>query len=390
MSSLNNITVTQVTRTRPVSPSKIPQLEQCPLRYVLSTEFLLVAVIPLGTSAIRGIVIHELIEENLGQALPDASALRNMFIQAAERAILAKGSPLLQKALKMAGVHVLFPMKDLLSLSNFVRQVLARYGETQPLGTGGASASGKTISGVFGPERRVSSENLDVEGRADFIYKDSSGAIHVVDYKSGKVTDDNGLPKRDFLIQVATYGLAISERLPPQQEIVLELLSPASEWTGQLTEKLGLEVKALLAKINALLPKNVSVDANSLATPGIHCQNCSYRPACPAYTAALEAEAIGQTCQCDLSGTIFELIQQAEMAIIRLRTTGGRIAAIAGVPHDVYSELRVGIHIRAYSLGIFDVLSKANYPANFYMYRLDSPRESAFSATIVMVEANST
>ena len=390
MSLPNNLMVTQVTRTRPVSPSKILQLEQCPLRYALSTEFLQVAAIPLGMSAIRGIVIHELIGENLGRELPSAPVLRGMFIQAAERAILEKGSPLLKKTLREVAGQVLFPMKDLLSTSSFVRQILVRYGESQPLNTRGSPVSGRTAPGIFGPERKVLSEKLDVEGRADLIYKDSSSAIHVVDYKSGKVTDENGLPKRDFLLQVATYGLAVSERFPPPQKIILELLSPDSEWAGQLDEGVALEVKTLLLQVSALLPKNTRIDANRLATIGQHCQSCSYRPACPAYTAALESEQIGQTCQCDLSGTIFEVIQKADMAIIRLRTKGGRIAAIAGVPRDIYPELHVGAHIRAYSLGITDVLSRAQYPANFYMYRPESPRESAFSAIILPIDVNPT
>jgi CRISPR/Cas system-associated exonuclease Cas4 (RecB family) len=281
-------------------------------------------------------------------------------------------------------------MKDLLSTSSFIRQILARYGDSQPLGTRGTPVNGRTTPSVFGPERRVSSENLDVEGRADLIYKDSSSAIHVVDYKSGKVTDENGQPKREFLLQVATYGIAVSERFPPPHKIILELLSPNSEWTGQLNEELAFEVKTLLEQVNSLLPKNTSVDTNRLATIGSHCHSCSYRPTCPAYTLALEDEKIDQTCQCDLSGTIFEVSQQADMAIIRLRTKGGRIAAITGVPRDIYPELHVGARIHAYSLGITDVLSRARYPANFYMYRPENPRESAFSAMILALDASPT
>lgn len=377
----------QAKRTKPISPSKLPFFAQCALRYVLETERPRVPTIPAGLAALRGTAIHAVIEENVGHSVPESSELRKRFLEIAETAARQQGNALMLKAMLAAGMNALFPARLVLADMQFIRSVLTRHYRKQhgSEAAAGRRGSGKALGGRFGAERQLASVSLDMEGRPDLLYKDENGLVHVAEFKSGKVTGPDGLPKEAYLVQIAAYGLLVKELWSPPGEVALELAGPSSAWEGKLDEQLEKPVTSLLAGLRERLPKHVQLDAAELASPGLHCHSCAYRPACPAYLAALDAQA-PDVSPCDIAGMVLEVEHQQEAVSLRVKSQHGRTVAIRGIPEPVESALEPGSYIRAFSLGIFDILPKAAFPANFFAYRSDDPRQSSFGAFVSVVE----
>ncbi|MGZ6315635.1 MAG: PD-(D/E)XK nuclease family protein [Anaerolineales bacterium] len=374
----------QVKRTKPISPSQLPAFALCPLRYVLQTEPLGVDTVPAGLPAVRGIALHNVIERYMGRTLPASGELREAFLEAAQATAEKQGNAVIRRAMQSAGIRSLFPTQRVLSDVQFIRTLLGRYPRsgTQPGIAVPAAPSSSASSRSFGTERKLASARLDMEGRIDLLLKDAEGSIHVVDYKSGRVSDSDGNPKDSFLMQVAAYGLLVKEAFDPSSPIVLELVGPSSVWEGPFDEQLEQTVLMLLAALKTRLPKHVPLEAAELAILGEHCHSCPFRPACPAYLTALATGEAKGLSPADISGVIVEAVHREDLATLRVLNTSGRIVAISGVPLSERCRLAPGVSIEGFSLGIADVLATAPFPANFYQYRKDDPRQSAFGSLI--------
>jgi hypothetical protein len=126
------------------------------------------------------------------------------------------------------------------------------------------------------------SRNLRLKGRIDELAKRASGTIEVIDYKTGRITDDDGNLSARIVLQLRLYGLAIIERVPsatvqPYVSSGERLYSvPFTPDDVQRTEN---ERKELLDR----LPVGQSQQAESLAELGPHCRTCRMRHVCPRY-----------------------------------------------------------------------------------------------------------
>lgn len=372
-------------RTRPVQPSKIGLFSICPLRYVLETENTGAERIPSGLMALRGIAAHRVIEEFARHPSPTIQELRQAFYDAATQAAAAQeANPLIRIAFQQSGLSALFSAEQLASACQFIRKVLARRPEPAPVPRGETAALAKLVRpSMFGAERKLSCHALDMEGWVDLFYRDSGGTVHVADFKTGNVLENDGQPKPSYLLQVAAYGVLAKEMLG-LNDIVLELVGTASEWTGTLDGELETMVRETVATLRACLPKQQPLQGGGLAASGPWCQSCASRPSCPAYMQALEGGSKEQVflSPFDVAGKITDSVAAGCFTRLRVLTHRGKHVSLSGVPSKLYPGLEPGTDILGFSLGSYDVLSRAAFPANFYVFRPDNPKASAFSSLL--------
>jgi hypothetical protein len=192
----------------------------------------------------------------------------------------------------------------------------------------------------------------------------------------------DGGPKAASLLQVAAYGLLVKEMLS-LDDVELVLSGPASGWQGRLAGSLEEAVRHTLADLRARLPVHQPMQAAALAAPGPICRSCPSRPSCPAYIRALHggpaAEAVLPS---DITATVAEVAAEGGLLRVRATDLGGRHVSLRGLPAELYADLAPGADIEAFALGFFDVLSRAAFPANFYVFRPDKPGASAFSSLV--------
>lgn len=126
------------------------------------------------------------------------------------------------------------------------------------------------------------SKNLRLKGRIDEVVKQPSGAVEVIDYKTGQVLEDDGSLSAGIALQLRLYGLAVLEYLPQaavQPRVRSGEQDYAVPFTAEDIRKTESEHRALLER----LPVGQLRLAVSLAALGPHCRTCRIRHVCPLY-----------------------------------------------------------------------------------------------------------
>jgi len=273
--------------------------------------------------------------------------------------------------------------EQILTASQFVRAVVTKRIASHYNARGLGTMDPSLVQGRLGPERMFESPRLDMAGRVDLAYTDSAGVLHIVDFKTGKFLDENDQPKEAFLLQLAAYAMLVAEAVPAI-DVILELIGPTSHWTGGFNEGLRSKVATLLDSIQRTLPKGIAVDDEALRKPGLHCHECTSRPSCSHYLDALsDRNGIPlEVSRYDVAGTVVELRVEGLYASLRIRTPRDTTVSITGFPIDLYPDVGSGCDIEAFGLGSHESSTRVNYPANFYVFRPDNPRLSAFRSDV--------
>jgi DNA helicase-2/ATP-dependent DNA helicase PcrA len=151
------------------------------------------------------------------------------------------------------------------------RDALARFWNEQQASPSPVVGVEQEFAFRFGPDR--------VRGRIDRIDRDPDGAIGVVDYKSGDVSDPATATRRSReSLQLAMYALAWeSEHGRPPDRLALHFLESGEVGLSQATparlEKARSQIASTAAGIRAQ-----RFDAN----PGpMRCASCPFRTICP-------------------------------------------------------------------------------------------------------------
>ncbi len=176
------------------------------------------------------------------------------------------------------------------------------------------------------------SKNLRLKGRIDELVKQASGAVEVIDYKTGRILDDDGNLSAGIAFQLRLYGLAILECLP-QATVQLRVrsgeLDYAVAFTPEDIRQTENEHQALLNR----LPLGHPQMAVSLAALGPHCRTCRIRHVCPLYrreAASLWARPIADFCLAlDICGSVLKREKSDDGTYtLTLRDAAGRLVKI--------------------------------------------------------------
>jgi len=244
---------------------------------------------------------------------------------------------------------------------------------------------GGDAHGQLGRERRFGSSALDMEGWPDLVYR-KGNAIHIVDFKLGLSRDEHGKPKQDYVLQIASYGL-MAKRASGITQVVLELRSPSDEWVHDLDAHLEAAVITAAQKAQEVLPRGKVFASAALTRLGPHCQRCSYRPACRAYSDCLSAgddSNTGALSPFDLTGKVTSVTQVAGASRIAVDALPDerRVVVNGLIDGVVVSGMSEGCRFTAYGLATSEIKGRGNYIANFNAWSQGNPRRSAFDAYI--------
>lgn len=371
-------------RTRPVSPSKLGLLRDCPLLFLLSTEHWAAPQLPHGPRALLGSTMHKIIEVHAGQqGLAGLEVLR-LVREDFGRRVRALQEGLLQWVYARDGINGVLPPAMVVAAAQLafknIRKAPASVGFP---GTG--SLTGASAHGQLCRERKWTSVELDMEGRPDLVYR-RGDAVHVVDFKLGLGRDATGQPNRGYILQIAAYGLIVKQAYGAGK-VVLELRSPLDEWVQVLDDPLEAAVHDAASLAKVVLPRGKAFPISSLARLGTHCQACSYRPGCPAYLRCLESgdeSMTGAMSPFDVLGTVASAMRSGESWRVTVEALpDGRRVVVDGIVESLAPiGLAQGVQFQGYALGTNEVKGRGNYIANFHAWSPASPRNSAFTALI--------
>lgn len=372
-----------VERTKPANPSKLGIFLACRLRYVFETERPVSKRIGDHPSALLGNAVHHA-AELLRRRLPVEPSASVAVLEQCIGRLLANASPPMQLIawmLRQYGKNALLPRAQFISQAGFAWALAQRL---PPRRVDVADEPRyKTGRIPIGLERRLASAALDMAGRADEIYWAAPRHIRIVDFKTGSIRDDGGSAKRNYVLQLAAYGLAVRE-LDPSVDITLELLGKADQWIGSLDASNAQPALQLLTDLRTALPRGKTIHAAGLACIGEHCGPCAYRPSCPSYREHLERENVIDHgfYGFDICGTLAGLAEENGFHTMRLSLPQGFAARISRVPAIVLpaGECVAGVQAVAFGIRSLEPARTGSLPQNFSVVDVQHPRNSAFQS----------
>ncbi len=373
-------------RNRPIRPSKLGLLGDCPWQFLLSTEQSAVSRLPQGPMAILGSAMHQVIEVHAGHKGLAGLEVRRLVQENFGRRAMAMQGGLLRWVYAYYGINGVLPPSTVMAAAQLAFKNVG-YSSATASSAAAGGFSGTNACGQLGRERKFASEDLDMEGRPDLVYRKGE-ALHVVDFKLGLGRDATGKPNRGYILQIAAYGLIVKQAYGAGK-VVLELRGPGDEWVQVLDAPLEAAVHEAAKQAKMLLPRGKAFSASSLVRLGNHCQACSYRPGCLAYLRCLESSDEAMTdamSPFDVSGTVASAMRSGESwrVIVEALPDGRRVVVDGIVEALAPIGLAQGAHFQGYALGTNEIKGRGNYIANLHWWSLASPRNSAFTALIAL------
>jgi len=197
------------------------------------------------------------------------------------------------------------------------------------------------------------------------------GNVEIVDFKSGRLFDEEGGLLPEATQQLRLYGLIAHEAGYRSVQLFLEADERHSvPWGDDEREATRSDLQAKLEE----LPADVQVEAIRLARPGPNCRTCRLRPACTAYLDWAEEQRRDGTkaagLPLDAWGRIERCTDGSSGVRIELRDSAGRLSIVEGIRVERgVRDLNIGEHLYFFELertgGAFRH-GKAMPPLNFH------------------------
>ncbi len=376
---------TKISRTKPFSPSKLSLLNKCKLSYLLQTERI-DHRIPAGHHSFIGTAIHKTIEQLLPSGKTSGAEIKSALEKNLSYSLLKsnQSSPILNWVIAKNGVTKIYDNVRLIGAIQQIKNTISKYSASNIPTYKFDVDRNEVKKNQLGSERVFEVSKYDLAGSIDYSFLDLNNMIHVIDFKSGKILD-NGVLKDEYLLQIGLYGLMVKEYFP-QNEIILEVIGASDYWGGSLDENLESKLIRIIESTIKDIPIGVAFTLESLANLGEHCSSCRARSACPKYFEVLmigrqnfESEMISKG---DLYGEVEELIKKNELLELKLRSPDNIALSISGLPEILFKNISIGSNLACYNLRFYDHETLCSFPANFYVYRPDIPKISAFEAVL--------
>jgi len=366
-------------RTQPLRPSKIGQFLNCPLCYLFETERPPVLHLSPNPFVYLGIAFHNSIEKFWGDRLISPKEIRswinNEFLKQATKESANVTNWVLEK------FDSITPIKQ--SLLNDATRLA--YQQIRSSQTPSSNLIEKNTTYEFkstSVEERITNEDIDVAGRADLI-ETAQNKVTIVDFKLGLAISEDGEPDPVYVMQLATYALALQEK-NPDKKFNLELRSPKRTISIEFNRKLQDEVSSLIQRMRKILPRDVELSTEELSKPGEHCKKCGYRPSCNSYIQRLNAQgskANNFISEFDIFGEINVVKVEDELYSVEVTelVSKNRIQ-ILRIPNFLFKEApKKGEFIYFFELKTPEVIGKGNFIANFEVINSQDISNSAFS-----------
>jgi hypothetical protein len=381
-----------ISRTRLASPSKLATFLACPLRYVLETESNELRRIDIHPVTLLGTAVHKTTESMLGVNRPDGFGYPALVEEEFAKSALDKknASPLTNWVIERFGLFGLISKRQIVEQSAFAKSLADRFvGGAVPSGGGHRPTAFGQIT--FGTEKWLESASLGLGGKVDLIIQEDDGSIRIIDFKTGKVLDDEGKPKQAYLLQLAAYGRIVTDMVDGVS-VHLEILGKTDSWTGLFDDRMNELIDRTLHELATNLPMNVPFELESLSRLGGHCSLCSFRPGCTKYRKDLsERMLLGDfdyvEWPFDIVGTVASVERSGDLLTVRCKLLNGNIAKVSRIPSVMLPEegIAPGQTFTAFGLACLETKRPGTFPCNFSLFNEESPRNSAFQSLLEVI-----
>ncbi|MFK8259033.1 PD-(D/E)XK nuclease family protein [Erwinia sp. AnSW2-5] len=374
----------ELARTRPALPSKLGVFMACPARYLLESEPHTIQQVPVHPRTVLGSAVHR-----LAYILQKDKEIKSAsVIELLEKSFISeldnnrRSGLITQWALQHHGVAGLISRHTLLEQVRYAISLTVPVAERENF----LSDSPKKRQSYIpvGREQLLTSFQFNMSGRADLIYQIDSRTLRVVDYKTGKVTDDLNQPKDHYLLQIAAYGMMLKE-LAPDIDIELELTGISDRWIGGLDFNLNNRVAHILSSMDNTLPLNEPMHISALAQTGQHCITCISRCSCPVYQKKLELYLQRRLFDLnnfgyDMVGRLISVEEENELITLRVKLDNGFAIKIFRIPTRFFpeSERVIGRYLSIYGANRLGESVAGRFHRNFYVIDTQDPKRSAF------------
>lgn len=386
---MNEITLA---RTGPIIPSKLGVFIDCPARYLLESEQNSLQRLPLHPRTILGSVVHRLaniIQKNReNSSFSIIRQLENDFVKALTNT--QRIGPL------TAWIQGHYGIAGFVSRQTLLEQIRYAKSLTRPVSElttySAASAEKREHRVPVGREQLLTSAFFNMSGRADLIYQKDTGKLRIVDYKTGKVTDEQNQPIEKYLLQIAAYGVILKE-MAPDRDVELELAGIHDNWAGPLDAYLKERITQILVKLNNTLPLNVAFSSHNIAQPGRHCVLCNSRCSCPVYLEKLQHRMQQHQFDYnlfgnDICGRLISIEGDNHLSILKLQLANSYIVKVFRIPTQIIPKQAIvaGSYLKLYGLRILGEKKEGQFPRNFYVVDGQDPKRSAFQFLLQLDE----
>lgn len=373
-------------RTKHASPSALGLLELCPLAYLMQTEGIPHKTIGQHPSALLGTAVHSVTSSMIATGIPTPQdvihTVKNELLKLAGDP--ARSSPLARWMLQRYGIEGFFARRQLVECSAYIIGLASRLSHVSPGRRTNRAFDGKVPTGS---ERWLESKKSDVAGKVDLILRTPKGGLRIVDFKTGKIYEADGLIKRAYVLQMAVYARMV-EDLDPAASLELELIGKTETWRSPFNQELRAIADSVIARLRLKLPLGREVLDEQMAVLGEHCARCSSRPACRVYRIELSRRTLADPNtwaggSLDVSGKVADIRVEAGLATLVFEDVSGARARIVGIPEAIVEDASLGLgrKFHAYSLSTPEGNREGRFPRNFFVVDTVFPGRSAFQAT---------
>ena len=371
--------INNLKRTQPLRPSKIGQFLKCPLRYVFETERPNVPKLNSNPYVYLGISFHNSIEKYWGNHLISAKEIRNWIKDEFQRQVQKDLANVTKWLLEKYSTDSLITQSLINDTTRLAYQQIRNGPSILPTSAERNETIDLKSSNI---EQRIINEDLDIAGRADLI-EIAKDSVTVVDFKLGLSISEDGQPDPVYVMQLATYALALLDQ-NPDKNFHLELRSPKRTISIEFSRQLKLEVSKLVERMKEVLPKNQLLTVEDLSTPGEYCKKCNYRPSCPSYIERLKIEGKkinNFISDFDVYGEVQSVKSEDDLYSIEVyESISNNKIQILRLPKSlVKEEIKKGEKIYFFDLSTPEVIGKGIFIANFQVVNDQDIANSAFS-----------
>ncbi|MBN9685233.1 MULTISPECIES: PD-(D/E)XK nuclease family protein [unclassified Corallococcus] len=371
------------------SPSRFGALGRCKLS-VLGERSASV-LLPPSLHALVGTLVHhvrrELSEGHWKAELSQEQACTLLMAEVTQQAEAQLAG--------MASTEALVPLREAMGLRTWeLREMRLRRwasrlvlkgknGPVRPLGDLMAVPTGQgpdTLRLETGDEAWLVAPSVRLRGRADRIEQTVLGTFDIIDFKSGRLHDEEGQLLPDATLQVRLYALAAEEAGAGAVRLFLEGDDRHHVPWGDMERG---ETRALLRTISTKLPAGKTLGAEDLAEAGPHCRGCRLRPSCRRYLewgpkAWTHPQLPGQEPPLDVWGTLESVATGARGDTVELRDANGHLVIVDGVnPARELGAIAAGEPVYFFELERTEdrrAHGRVMHPRNFHEYPPDGGR----------------
>lgn len=235
-------------------------------------------------------------------------------------------------------------------------------------------------------EVNIHDEELRLKGRMDLVEK-KGGTVVIRDFKTGRVTDGEGVVLAYIKRQLRLYGL-MAKRATPTAHIEL-IAEGEREHTVGFDDETMAKTEARVQKLTSRLPRGKVYPAAALAQPGAACAACRYRHVCSAYLRSAPEkwrEETSYRLPLDTWGAVKGITAHSENLVdLALKDESGRRIKIFDLAREHLQDIRTNKRLYFFNLKAYPRSrdeDRWRHPINFFEVSVDEPSKRAWTLRI--------